>query len=169
MTPQAWTVAAIVLGGTVLFVSEKVRYDVIALLVLSLLLVSGILTPAEGLSGFSNEATLVVAAMFALNAGVVGTGALEPLIAAFTRIRRPWLLMLALLTTTAVLGAFVKNTAAFECFGPFRQIVGDDGIRMNADAVGNGLAGTAQFTTGAIRIHPHTAEAGDGLFPFHLG
>ena len=36
MTPQAWTVAAIVLGGTVLFVSEKVRYDVIALLVLSL-------------------------------------------------------------------------------------------------------------------------------------
>ena len=71
MNAQAWLVAAIVLGGMVLFVSEKLRYDAIALLILVLLLVAGVLTPAEGLSGFSNEATLVVAAMFALNAGVV--------------------------------------------------------------------------------------------------
>ena len=57
----------------------------------------GILTPAEGLSGFSNEATVVVAAMFALNAGVVGTGGLDPLIRVLSRIRRPWLLTFAIL------------------------------------------------------------------------
>lgn len=118
MTAQAWLVAAVVLGGVILFVSEKVRYDVIALLILALLLIGGVLTPQEGLSGFSNEATLVVAAMFALNAGLVGTGALEPLIQAFTRIRRPWLLMLALLCCTALLGAFVKNTALVATFLP---------------------------------------------------
>ena len=63
--------AAIVIAAMALFISEKLRYDVIGLLVLAALLVSGILTPAEGLSGFSNEATIVVAAMFALNAGLV--------------------------------------------------------------------------------------------------
>jgi len=118
MTTQAWMVAAIVLCAMALFVSEKLRYDVIALLVLAALLVLGILTPAEGLSGFSNEATIVVAAMFALNAGVVGTGALEPLIRVLARIRRPWLLTLSIMLIVCVLGAFVKNTALVATFLP---------------------------------------------------
>ena len=60
MSAEAWIVAAIVIGAMVLFASEKLRFDVIALLVLVLLMVLGVLTPAEGLSGFSNEATIVV-------------------------------------------------------------------------------------------------------------
>ncbi len=118
MSWQAWAVAAIVIGAMALFVSEKLRYDVIGLLVLAVLLVLGILTPAEGLSGFSNEATIVVAAMFALNAGVVGTGALEPLIRALSRIQRPWLLTLSIMLVVCILGAFVKNTALVATFLP---------------------------------------------------
>ena len=118
MSLQAWAVAAIVIGAMALFVSEKLRYDVVGLLVLVALLVSGILTPAEGLSGFSNEATIVVAAMFALNAGLVGTGALDPLIRTLSRIRRPWLLTLSILVIVCFLGAFVKNTALVATFLP---------------------------------------------------
>lgn len=118
MSLQAWAVAAIVVGAMGLFISEKLRYDVIGLLVLTALIVSGILTPAEGLSGFSNEATVVVAAMFALNAGLVGTGALDPLIRALARIQRPWLLTLAILVIVCFLGAFVKNTALVATFLP---------------------------------------------------
>lgn len=118
MTWQAWAVAGIVIGAMALFVSEKVRYDAVALLVLSALLTLGIITPAEGLSGFSNEATIVVAAMFALNAGIVGTGGLDPLIRALSRIRRPWLLTLSIMLVVCVLGAFVKNTALVATFLP---------------------------------------------------
>ncbi|MEO8802791.1 MAG: SLC13 family permease [Rudaea sp.] len=118
MTWQAWAVAGIVIGAMALFVSEKVRYDAVALLVLSALLILGIITPAEGLSGFSNEATIVVAAMFALNAGIVGTGGLDPLIRALSRIRRPWLLTLSIMLVVCVLGAFVKNTALVATFLP---------------------------------------------------
>ena len=118
MTWQAWAVATIVVGAVALFVSEKLRYDVVGLLVLAALLVLGILTPAEGLSGFSNEATVVVAAMFALNAGVVGTGALEPLIRMLSRIRTPWLLTLSIMLIVCILGAFVKNTALVATFLP---------------------------------------------------
>ncbi|MGA9332932.1 MAG: SLC13 family permease [Rudaea sp.] len=118
MTWQAWSVAGIVIGAMALFVSEKVRFDAVALLVLSALLVLGIVTPAEGLSGFSNEATIVVAAMFALNAGIVGTGGLDPLIRVLSRIRRPWLLTLSIMLVVCVLGAFVKNTALVATFLP---------------------------------------------------
>jgi di/tricarboxylate transporter len=118
MTAQAWIVAAIVIGAMALFISEKIRYDVIGLLVLAALIVFGVLTPGEGLSGFSNEATVVVAAMFALNAGLVGTGALDPLIATLARIRQPWLLTLAILLIVCFLGAFVKNTALVATFLP---------------------------------------------------
>jgi len=118
VTWQAWAVAAIVTGAVALFVSEKLRYDVVGLLVLVTLLALGILTPAEGLSGFSNEATIVVAAMLALNAGVVSTGGLDPLIRVLSRIRSPWLLTLAIMLTVCILGAFVKNTALVATFLP---------------------------------------------------
>ncbi len=118
MNWQAWAVAIIVIGAMMLFVSEKVRFDVVGLLVLAALLVLGILTPEEGLSGFSNEATVVVAAMFALNGGLVATGALEPLIRLLSRIDRPWLLTLSIMLTTCVLGAFIKNTALVATFLP---------------------------------------------------
>ncbi len=118
MTWQAWAVAFIVIGAMALFVSEKLRFDVVGVLVLVVLMVLGILTPAEGLSGFSNEATVVVAAMFALNGGLIGTGALDPLIRALSRIQRPWLLTLSIMLTTCVLGAFIKNTALVATFLP---------------------------------------------------
>lgn len=118
MTWQAWAVALIVIGAMALFVSEKLRFDVVGVLVLVTLMVLGILTPTEGLSGFSNEATVVVAAMFALNGGLVGTGALDPLIRALSRIERPWLLTLSIMCTTCVLGAFIKNTALVATFLP---------------------------------------------------
>jgi len=118
MSVNAWIVAVTVIGAMALFVSEKLRFDVIGLIVLVLLMALGILTPAEGLSGFSNEATVVVAAMFALNAGVVGTGGLDPLIRVLARIRQPWLLTFAVLIIVCPLGAFVKNTALVATFLP---------------------------------------------------
>ncbi len=118
MSAQAWIVAITVIGAMALFVSERLRFDVVGLIVLVLLMTLGILTPAEGLSGFSNEATVVVAAMFALNAGVVGTGGLDPLIRMLARIRKPWLLTFAILMIVCPLGAFVKNTALVATFLP---------------------------------------------------
>ena len=118
MNWQAWAVAIIVVGAMALFVSEKLRFDVVGMLVLVALLALGILSPDEGLSGFSNEATVVVAAMFALNAGLVATGALEPLIRLLSRVERPWLLTLSIMVTTCILGAFIKNTALVATFLP---------------------------------------------------
>jgi len=115
---EAWATVGIILGALGLFASEKLRIDLVALMVLCALLVLGIITPAEGLSGFSNEATITVAAMFALSLGIDRAGALEPLMRLLSRIRRPSLLALAFMVAIAPIGAFVKNTALVATFLP---------------------------------------------------
>jgi di/tricarboxylate transporter len=118
MTPHAWITLGIVAGAIALFASEKVRIDIVALIVLVLLAVLGIVTPGEALAGFSNEATVTVAAMFALSLGIERSGALEPLGAMLARIKQPWLLTLALMLVIAPMGAFVKNIALVATFLP---------------------------------------------------
>lgn len=118
MTSQAWLTLAIVVGAIVLFASEKARVDFVALIVLVLLVAAGLISPNEALAGFSNEATITVAAMFALSLGIERSGALDPLGRLLSRIRRPWLVTLALMLAIAPMGAFVKNVALVATFLP---------------------------------------------------
>ena len=65
----------IILTGTlVLFISEKLRVDVTAMLALMALTLTGILDGKEALSGFSSEPAIIVAAVFVLSAGLAATG-----------------------------------------------------------------------------------------------
>ena len=89
MELQALLTLAVLAGAVALFVTEKLPVDVVAMLVLASLLVLGLVTPAEALSGFSSEATITVAAMFVLSAGLAHTGALLPIGRMFGRIKRP--------------------------------------------------------------------------------
>jgi len=118
MSLAAWGTLAIVLGAIAMFASEKVRVDIVALIVLVALVLFELVTPSEALAGFSNEATVTVAAMFALSLGIERSGALNPLIRQLSRIRRPWLLTLALMLAIAPMGAFIKNIALVAMFLP---------------------------------------------------
>lgn len=118
MTAPQWMTLVLVVGAIALFASEKVRIDIVALIVLVLLVMLQLITPAEALAGFSNEATITVAAMFALSLGIERSGALDPLGRLLSRIRQPWLLTLCLMLAIAPMGAFVKNIALVATFLP---------------------------------------------------
>jgi len=118
MTWQAWATVAVIAAAMALFASEKVRIDLVALITLAVLVILGIVSPVEALSGFSNEATVTVAAMFALSLGIERSGALEPLSRLLMKIRQPWLLTLAVMLVIAPLGAFIKNIALVATFLP---------------------------------------------------
>ncbi len=113
MSIDLLVVLALLVVAVVLFVTEKVSVDVTALLVLGTLLVLGILTPAEGLSGFSNEATVTIGAMFVLSAGLRRSGVLEWVGPGFEALARRSLVAasLALMVVAGVFSAFVNNTA----------------------------------------------------------
>ena len=118
MTWQAWATVAVIVMAMGLFASEKVRIDLVALMTLGALVILGIISPVEALSGFSNEATVAVAAMLVLSMGIDRSGALEPLIRLLSRIRHPWLLTLAMMLVIAPLSAFVTNIALVATFLP---------------------------------------------------
>lgn len=118
MTLDAWLVIAVLAGAVALFATEKLRVDAVALLVLASLVLLQLLEPAEALSGFSNEATITVAAMFVLSAGLQHTGALAALGRMFSRVRTRWLFVLLVMATIGVVSAFVNNTAAVAVFLP---------------------------------------------------
>ncbi|MFC1922668.1 SLC13 family permease [Chloroflexota bacterium] len=74
MTQDIAIVFAITALAVLLFLTERVRVDLVALLVMASLALTGILTPAEALSGFSNAAVVTVWAVLILSAGLSRTG-----------------------------------------------------------------------------------------------
>lgn len=118
MDPQI-LLTFLVLGGAVfLFVTEKLPVDLVAMLVLATVLVLGLVTPREALSGFSSEATVTVAAMFVLSAGIARSGVLGGLGDLLSKIRWPWLFALVMMLLAAGTSAFINNTAIVAVFLP---------------------------------------------------
>jgi di/tricarboxylate transporter len=77
MTIHGTITVVIMAGALALFLWGRFRPDVVGVMVMTALMLTGVLTPAEGISGFANEAMLTVAAMFVLSAGLVRTGAVD--------------------------------------------------------------------------------------------
>ncbi|MCL7452017.1 MAG: SLC13 family permease [Anaerolineae bacterium] len=74
MTPEIAVVLGTIVVAIMLFITERLPMELVALLVLVGLAVSGLLTPAEALSGFSNPAVVTVWAVFILSGGMARTG-----------------------------------------------------------------------------------------------
>ena len=74
LTVEIGIVLAILAVAVVLFVTEWVRMDLVALMCLGAVALTGLVTPKQALSGFSNPAVVTVWAMFMLSAGLTHTG-----------------------------------------------------------------------------------------------
>lgn len=106
--------------AVILFATEKLSVDLVALLVMASLLVSGIITPEEGIAGFSNKATVTVAAMFVLSAGLFKTGAVSYLgkITADIFKKSYWLGLFTVMISVGFFSAFINNTPVVAVFIP---------------------------------------------------
>ncbi len=131
MTIEIVLVLCIALAAIVLFATEKLRMDTVALLVLGGLAVAGLVTPEQAVSGFSNPATITVASMFVLAAGLQNSGALSGIGRLLGRAKSPFLFLLVLFAILAVVAPFVNNTAVVAVFMPI-VMTAASGIGMPA-------------------------------------
>ena len=108
MTPEQLIFLAIVAVTLMLFISEKVRIDIAAMLTLLALAATGILTPKESLSGFSSEPAIIVAAVFVISAALTETGLTERIGAGIARAAgsMEWRVILVVMPAVAALAAF---------------------------------------------------------------
>lgn len=120
MTIEMTIVLGVVLLAVVLFATEKLPVDLVAILVMGILLLSGIITPEEGISGFSNTATVTVGAMFILSAGLFRTGAVNSLGTRLAEVGKKsfWLSLLIIMVFIGIISAFINNTPAVAVFIP---------------------------------------------------
>jgi di/tricarboxylate transporter len=109
-TPIILTLA-ILLVAVILFITERITSDLVALLTLSALALSGLVTPEEALSGFSNSAVVTVWAVFILSAGLSRTGVASRLGRQVLKLggKSEPRLMLVIMLTSAFLSAFMNN------------------------------------------------------------
>ncbi len=112
LTGEIALTLAVTVGALLLFIWNRLRVDVVGIMVMAALMVTGLVTPREGISGFANEAMITVAAMFVLSGALVRTGVIDVLarqmawLAGKSELR---LIALTLLVAVPVSG-FLNNT-----------------------------------------------------------
>ncbi|MCF7983383.1 MAG: SLC13 family permease [Thiohalocapsa sp.] len=116
---EGWLTLALVVFSFVLFVRTRIAPDIVTSGALTLLLVTGILTPSEALAGFSNQGMLTVAVLYVVVTGLTETGAVGWI--GQSLLGRPrgetharWRLM----APVAALSAFLNNTPVVAIFIP---------------------------------------------------
>ncbi len=86
---------------------------------MTVLMLTGILSPREALAGFANPGVITIAALFVVAAGLQKTGAIEMVTRSmFGRARSRWLAQLRLMAPVTILSAFINNTPIVAAFLP---------------------------------------------------
>src|SRR3990167_837552 len=119
MTPLILTLL-ILLVTVGLFLSNWLRLDLVALLMLLALLFSGVITLEEGLAGFSDPVVVMITALFVIGGSLLNTGTAQLLGQWITRLtgknetRIIWVLMVS----TALLSGLMSSTGTAAIFLP---------------------------------------------------
>jgi di/tricarboxylate transporter len=116
---EGWFSLGVVVLCFALFVWGRAAPDIVTAAGLTLLLVFGIVTPAQGLAGFANEGMLTVAVLYVVVTGLTETGAVGwiagPLLG---RPRSATVARLRLMAPVAAISAFLNNTPVVAIFIP---------------------------------------------------
>ncbi|CAA9258654.1 MAG: hypothetical protein AVDCRST_MAG26-2231 [uncultured Chloroflexia bacterium] len=120
MTPEVLLVFALLGGAAILFATEKVRPDIVAMGVLVSLVLTGLVKSDDAFSAFSNTAVIALGSVFVISEGLAQTGFAAMLarrILAFAGESERRLVLLVMLAG-AGLSSFMHNTGTAAIFLP---------------------------------------------------
>jgi di/tricarboxylate transporter len=120
MTGDNLLVFGILLVAILLFLSNRIRLDLVAILVIAALMLTGLLSPRQALAGFGDPLVILIAGLFVIGEGIVRTGLAHSV--------GQWLMdvsgrsenrmLVLLMVVVAVLSAFMSSTGAVAIFIP---------------------------------------------------
>jgi di/tricarboxylate transporter len=117
--------SAIILIGIFLFVKDYFSIDTTSIVIMALFIVSGVLSPEEGFSGFNHPATLTLACLFVVSAGVFKSGILDGLSDSIIKLAKIHY-SIALITfclISAIFSAFINDSAVVALLLPIALTV----------------------------------------------
>ncbi len=103
-----------------MFIIGRIRADIVALCSLTVLLMAGVLTPKEALSGFSSEVVVMMIGLFVISGAIFQTGVAKAISQRIMHLSKgnDTLMFLLVMLTTAMIGAFVSNTGTVALMMP---------------------------------------------------
>ena len=109
------TIIFIILGvALLLFISEKLRVDLVALIVLVSLTLTGLISPEDAFSGFASPAVIAVWSVFIISGGLTRSGVADVIARFILRLagNKPNRLLILIMITAGVMSAFMNNIGA---------------------------------------------------------
>ncbi len=112
MNADLLIVLAVLAVTLALFVSDRLRLDVVALMALLALALTGVVSTSEAIAGFSEPVVLMIAGLFVVGAGLFNTGVADAMGRWVERIagQSPARLVAVIMLVTAFLSAFLSST-----------------------------------------------------------
>ena len=114
MTPQIALTLTIIVAALALFATEKLRVDLVALMVLLSVGLLGLISPERIFDGFANPAVITVWAVYIVSGGLFKTGVADVMGRGILRLasdREPRLIA-TIMVTCGVISAFMNNVGA---------------------------------------------------------
>ncbi len=120
MTPAILKLIIVLLCAVVCFAFEWTSADVVALGVLLALVLLNLISPEQAFAGFGSGTVLMILGLLILTAALLRTGVVDMAGRAILQRsgKNPERLLLVIMTSVAVLSAFISNTAATAFFLP---------------------------------------------------
>jgi len=120
MTPDIILVLTILALAILLFISNIVRMDLVGLLVMASLAISGLISPSQALSGFSNPAVITVWAVLILSGALARTGIASKLGKFFLQLAgdSEAKLLTIIMLTSGILSGFMNSIGVTSLFLP---------------------------------------------------
>lgn len=119
MTAEQATIFAILGGALALFIWDRLRYDLVALLALLAAVATGVVEPDKAFLGFGDDIVIIVGSALVVGAAVARSGIadliMRPLV---SRLKSTESQIAFLVSSVAVLSAFIKNIGALTIFIP---------------------------------------------------
>ncbi|MFT7337019.1 MAG: di/tricarboxylate transporter [Marinobacter maritimus] len=164
-----------VLGITLaMFVWNRVRFDVVAMLALLAVAITGLVPTEELFAGFGHPAVITVAAVLVISQGLVNGGVVDNIARLLGKIgHRPTLQVLTLTSVVALCSAFINNVGALALLMPVaiwmsREAGRSPSMLLMPLAFGSLLGGTMTLigTPPNIIIASYREGGTFGLFDF---
>ncbi len=110
---------AIIAGMLVLFASDRLRYDLVGALALSVAVLLGVVPTKHAFSGFSSPVIIIIASVLVISRAVASSGVVDMWMRRALRLVDSTTLQVGMLTAAVTsLSAFVKNVGALGVFMP---------------------------------------------------
>ena len=122
---ELYITLGIIAVGIFLFVKEFFSIDTTSLLIMAMFIVTGVLSPEEGFSGFTHPATLTLGCMFVISAAIFKSGVIDGLSNKIIKLAKIHYFMALLVFTfvTALFSAFINDTAVVAIMIPMALLV----------------------------------------------